>query len=220
LARRLELLDYARSNEAVVVEDDYDSEYHYSGEPIRPLHILDPSRVVHLGSFSKTFSPGLRLGFMLLPDVLRERIVELKRKLWIRSPALEQLAMARFIASRSFDRHILRMKRHYAVKRARLLAALEAAFGKRIRISGENAGLHVFVEFLDREFGPEDIACWERAGVIVDWVESYAIKKGRYRNCLVLGYGNLRPEQIDAGVQRFARVIGRRRPDSSRRRRA
>jgi GntR family transcriptional regulator/MocR family aminotransferase len=207
IQRRLVLLRHARKRGALVIEDDYDSEFRYCGEPIQSLRHLAPDLVVHLGTFSKIFSPGLRLGFMILPDHLRERVCRLKEELNMRTPPLEQLALARFIETRSLDRHIFRMKRIYQGKRKRLIEALRRAFKHRVRITGEDAGLHLLAEFPDRDFQQADFPRLAKRGVNVDWVEDYACHKGLHRNQLVLGYGGLEPDQIEEGVRRLKAFI-------------
>jgi GntR family transcriptional regulator/MocR family aminotransferase len=210
IQRRLALLQYARKRGALIIEDDYDSEFRYRGEPIQSLRHLAPDLVVYLGTFSKILSPGLRLGFMILPDHLREGVCHLKEELNMRTPPLEQLALARFIENRSLDRHIFRMKRIYQGKRKCLIEALGRAFGHRVRITGEDAGLHLLVEFLDRDFQRADFARLAKRGVKVDWVEDYACRKGLHRDQLVLGYGGLEPDQIEEGVLRLKAFVDER----------
>ncbi|HEY8500239.1 MAG TPA: PLP-dependent aminotransferase family protein [Clostridia bacterium] len=199
--RRLQLLDFARSNNAYIIEDDYDSEFRYRGLPIQSLRHLDPDRVIYIGTFSKIFSPGLRLGYMIAPRHLNAEIVDMMTRLNIHAATHEQLAMARFIEEKQLDRHIYKMKKHYEKKRMHLIQSLHSAFESRIKISGANAGLHVLVTFPNHDFCPEDLKKLYENGVAVDWVEDYAIQKGFHRNQLVLGYGNLQPEEITQGVE-------------------
>lgn len=199
--RRIQLLDFARKNDAYIIEDDYDSEFRYRGLPIQSLRHLDPDRVIYVGTFSKIFSPGLRLGYMIVPGQLIDRIREMISNLNIRASTLEQLAMARFIDEKRLDRHIYRMKKHYEKKRSHLIRSLGDAFADRVKISGTNAGLHILVTFPDHDFSVEDMQRLHDNGVAVDWVEEYAIRKGLHKNQLVLGYGNLRPEDITRGVE-------------------
>ena len=128
----------------------------------------------------------------------------------MRTPPLEQLALARFVENRSLDRHIFRMKRIYQGKRKCLIEALGRAFEHRVRITGEDAGLHLLVEFLDRDFQREDFPRLAKRGVKVDWVEDYACRKGLHRNQLVLGYGGLEPDQIEEGVLRLKAFVDER----------
>ena len=207
IQRRLELLQYARERGALIIEDDYDSEFRYRGEPIQSLRHLAPELVVYLGTFSKILAPGLRLGFMIVPDHLRERVRRLKEELNMRTPPLEQLALARLVEDRSLDRHVFKMKKLYQRKRRCVIEALERAFGERVRIAGEDAGMHLLVEFADRQLRQADLARLEERGVKVDWVEDYACRKGLHRNQLVLGYGDLGLSRIRAGVQRLKAAL-------------
>lgn len=200
--RRLQLLAYAQDKDAYIVEDDYDSEFRFQGEPIQSLRHLDPDRVVYLGTFSKILSPGLRLGYVILPLHLCARAAENMDQLNFRSSALEQLTLAAFLNERMLEKHIYKLKRIYAAKRSALITALIQEFGSRMVVSGTTAGLHVLVSYC-RNFCPEDFQCFKEAGVEADWVEHYALVKGRHRNELVLGYGNLSLEQIALGVKRL-----------------
>jgi GntR family transcriptional regulator/MocR family aminotransferase len=203
IQRRLALLEYARRKGAWIIEDDYDSEFRYRGEPIQALRQLAPDLVVYLGTFSKVFAPGLRLAFLIVPDHLRTRLCRLKEDLNLRTPPVEQLALGRFLEDRSFDRHVFKMKRVYQRKRRCLIEALSREFGGRVRIAGEDAGLHLLVSFPGHRFRRTDFPRLAERGVKVDWVEDYARRKGRHRHQLVLGYGGLELDQIDAGVRRL-----------------
>ncbi|WP_106403703.1 MocR-like pyridoxine biosynthesis transcription factor PdxR [Actinocorallia populi] len=124
-ARRAAVLEWADRHDAVLVEDDYDSEFRFAGRPLEPLHALDGSgRVLYVGSFSKTMLPTLRLGFLLAPPSLRRALRTAKYVSDWHVPLPEQAALAGFLTEGSFARHVRRMRRVYADRRARLLAAL------------------------------------------------------------------------------------------------
>jgi GntR family transcriptional regulator/MocR family aminotransferase len=208
IRRRLDLIAYARRQGAYIIEDDYDSEFRFDGEPIQPLQKLAPDHVIYMGTFSKTFSPGIRLGFMLVPEKLVEPIRRLKEQFNMLTPALIQLAMARFIESKAYDRHIFKMKKVYETKRKLLMTLLQEAFGKDVRISGANAGLHLLLEFKGRDISPTDLEHLKSEGIIVDRVEEYTLREGDHRNQLVLGYGGLSNEEITRGVEILRKVLG------------
>jgi GntR family transcriptional regulator/MocR family aminotransferase len=208
IQRRLDLIAYAREKNAYIIEDDYDSEFRFGGEPIQPLQKLAPDRVIYMGTFSKTFSPGIRLGFMLVPEALLASICQLKGEFNMLTPPLIQLAMARFIESKAFDRHIFKMKRVYEKKRKQIISLLQDAFGENIQISGASAGLHLLLEFQNRLISATDMAHLKEAGVLADRVEDYCLYKGQHQNQLVLGYGGLAPEAIQAGVEILKAVLG------------
>ncbi len=206
VSRRIALLQYASEQKAYVLEDDYDSEFRYKGEALQALRNLDQERVIYQGSFSKIFTPSLRLGYMIIPIHLIELIADQLREsnLWVNT--IDQLAMARFLEERQLDRHIYRMRKVYENKRKYLIQCLTKEFGNKINISAEYAGLHLLVTF-HRELTEEDFASMKRGGIEADSVEEYAVVKGYHRNRLVLGYGALNQTQIEEGVARLKRAL-------------
>ena len=148
LARRLELLDWARQRQAVVVEDDYDSEYRYDGAPLPALQGLSADAgVVYAGTFSNVMFPGLRLGYLVLPPDLVEPF---QRAKWLadrHSAQLEQAALTDFIREGHLERHIRRMRRVYKRRRDVFLDALARAFGPRATVLGDASGMHLVVRF-------------------------------------------------------------------------
>ncbi|MFJ4324704.1 PLP-dependent aminotransferase family protein [Streptomyces tricolor] len=139
--RRAAVIDWARARGAVVLEDDYDGEFRYDRRPVGALQGLDPERVIHLGSVSKSLSPALRLGWMVLPQRYVGPVLAAKgdREGW--ASVLDQLALADFVACGSYDRHVRRMRQRYRRRRDRLVAAL-AAQAPHIEVTGIAAGLH------------------------------------------------------------------------------
>lgn len=209
IQRRLALLEYARRHDLFVVEDDYDSEFRFAGAPVSSLFRLDPRRVVHLGTFSKCLAPALRLGFLVLPEELMPMMLEVVRSLHLPGPRVLQEALARFIHAGHLDGHIARMKRLYHRKMRRLERALVAAFGDRIAISGNTTGLHLVATLRGRRLTKADREAMAHEGVAADAVDDYAFAGARHPGALVLGYGNLSLEEIDEGVRRLARALGR-----------
>ncbi|MFG2312235.1 PLP-dependent aminotransferase family protein [Streptomyces sp. NPDC048566] len=139
--RRAAVIDWARGRDGLVLEDDYDGEFRYDRKPVGALQGLDPERVVHVGSVSKSLSPALRLGWMVLPARCVSAVLEVKgeREAWASVP--DQLALADFIASGSYDRHVRRMRQRYRGRRDRLVAAL-AQRAPHVGVTGVAAGLH------------------------------------------------------------------------------
>ncbi|KAA0931664.1 MocR-like pyridoxine biosynthesis transcription factor PdxR [Streptomyces apricus] len=144
-ARRAAVVDWARAGGGVVLEDDYDGEFRYDRKPVGAVQGLDPERVVHLGSVSKSLSPALRLGWMVLPVRYVDGVLAAKgeREAW--AGVLDQLALADFIRSGSYDRHVRRMRQRYRGRRDRLVEAL-AAHAPHVRVTGIAAGLHAVLE--------------------------------------------------------------------------
>jgi GntR family transcriptional regulator/MocR family aminotransferase len=202
VARKLELIEYALETDSYIIEDDYDSEFKYSGVTIQSLYNLNSERTIYLGTFSKIFSPAIRLGYLILPSHLYRKAVDLMDELIIRADTLSQLAMAYFMNNRLLDRHIYKMKRLYAGKRKLLIQCLNEVFKDQVIITGENAGLHLMAEF-NHKFTDQDFIKLSEQGVIAECAEDYAIMKGFYQNKLILGYGNLTHEQIKEGVKKL-----------------
>ncbi|MBR9836586.1 MAG: PLP-dependent aminotransferase family protein [Rhodobacteraceae bacterium] len=125
LARRLQVLHWAEASGAMVVEDDYDSEFRYQGQPLPSLAGLDGlRRTIYMGSFSKLLSPTLRIGYLVLPEALVERVRDYLAVTGARASLMPQPALARFMAQGEFATHLRRMRRVYARRQAALLAAL------------------------------------------------------------------------------------------------
>lgn len=125
-SRRAAVVDWARARGGVILEDDYDGEFRYDRKPVGAVQGLDPERVVHIGSVSKSLSPALRLGWMVLPERYVEGVLAAKgeREAW--AGTLDQLALADFLGSGSYDRHVRRMRQRYRSRRDRLVEALAA----------------------------------------------------------------------------------------------
>ncbi|MFB9968776.1 PLP-dependent aminotransferase family protein [Pseudoroseomonas cervicalis] len=130
--RRRALLDWAARQDALVIEDDYDGEYRYGIAPIPPLQAMDAAgRVIYLGTLSKTLSPRLRLGYLVPPPGLAPLFARAKRLADRHAPLLEQEALAALIQGGALERHVRRLRRRHAERRAALLAALRAQLGGR-----------------------------------------------------------------------------------------
>src|SRR5690606_36214897 len=113
IQRRLSLLEYARRHDLFVVEDDYDSEFRFAGAPVSSLFRLDPRRVIHVGTFSKSLAPGLRLGFLVLPEEFVPSVRGLLASTNLTGSPVAQETLTRFLAGGHWVRHVTRMRRHY-----------------------------------------------------------------------------------------------------------
>lgn len=208
IQRRLQLLQFARTVDCYLVEDDYDSEFRYVGHPISSLQGLCPERVIYIGTLSKILSPALRLGYLVLPLELVERARSIKRSLDLHSPSLDQLILAQFIQTGHLERHILRMKRVYQRRRNVLIAQLRQHFSDQVDILGDATGLHLVARFPRVIFTPETITTLEQTGVRVYPVEQHTIVKGQHQHDIILGYSHLSPAQIEQGIGRIKLTIG------------
>ncbi|MET8226291.1 PLP-dependent aminotransferase family protein [Streptomyces sp. NPDC005301] len=204
--RRAELLDWARSVDGLVVEDDYDGDFRYDRAPVGALQGLDPERVAYTGSVSKSLAPGLRLGWLLVPGSLAEEVVERKRTMDLGHPAIDQALMARFLERGDYDRQLRRCQRAYRERRDTLVAALDEHF-PGTKVSGIAAGLHAIAELPDR-YGPPDryLRLAAAEGIAVRPLSDYgtAVDEGVR---LVLGYAHLSPARIREGVQLMAAAV-------------
>ncbi|VVD79054.1 PLP-dependent aminotransferase family protein [Pandoraea terrigena] len=144
LARRLALLAWAQANEAWIVEDDYDSEFRYTGAPLPALKSLDGGeRVLYAGSFSKVLFPGLRLGYVVVPPSLVDAFIAHASLTCPAQGWIEQATVTDFITQGHFSRHIKRMRQLYAARRAALADALRQHLPGRIELAHQAGGMHL-----------------------------------------------------------------------------
>ena len=187
--RRAALIRLAAEKDFYILEDDYDSEFRYAGSPVSPLYATDSSRVAYVGTFSKTLFPALRLGFAVLPEALRDAWRHNRNYLDVQNPILEQAALAEFLRARGMDRHIRRMRRLYAEKRAALLSALHETFGDAAVPWGDVTGLHISLQFPGVSFDSQFTERCEQAGLRVAAVSQYCSAGDRHTDKLLIGYG-------------------------------
>ena len=136
LERRLALLEWARRRNAVIVEDDYDGEFHYEGRPLESLQGLDrEGRIVYIGTFSRTVFPSMRIGYLVAPASLVPALTAAKWLSDLHSASLEQQTLADFIAGGMYERHLRRLRKHLIDQVTRVSSAITARFPPGTRIS-------------------------------------------------------------------------------------
>lgn len=206
-SRRLALLALARRTGAWIIEDDYDSEFRYSGEPIPAMRgMVDDAPVVYLGTFSKTLFPSLRMGFMVLPPMLVEAAQPAIRALLRGGHRAEQLTLARFIEEGHYARHLAAMRRLYRKRQGQLSEALAQALTVPHQILGGEGGLHVTV-LID---GIDDVEVVKRARqhqMAPSALSQFYLNAERAQSGLVLGYGNTSASRFDAAIRTLQRII-------------
>ena len=204
-SRRVALLEWARRVNGVILEDDYDAEFRYDGPPIGVMQGIDPSHVVLLGSVSKTLSPALRIGWIVAPprwtQVLRASTVPSPEP-----PTLDQLTLARFVESGSFDRHLRAARKVYRARRDSLVRALKLEL-PRCHISGAAAGLHLLLHLPDDIDPAAVVRGAAMRGVRTFSLDQFGMSTGGWGNCLVVGYGSLDDEVLPDAVHQLALAI-------------
>lgn len=211
-SRRIELIHYAKRNHAYVVEDDYDSEFRFDGNPIESMQHLAPDRVIYVGTFSKTLMPALRIGYMVLPDELCERMCKAKFVSDIHSPVLEQLTLTQFIDSGAFELHIHKMQKIYEKKRNHLISCLKCCFGDRVSIFGAAAGLHFVCSFSEVKFNSNLLEKIQQSGIEISSMNKHILNSAQneeYDNMLIFGYGNTPIEKMEMGIELLAEIINK-----------
>lgn len=204
LPRRQALLQWAAERGAVIVEDDYDSEFRHHGRPIEPLKVLDRAgRVVYVGTFSRTMQAQLRIGYAVLPKRLLEPFVRALR-LYEPYPAslLEQRALAQFMGSGGYERHMRRMGRVYSRRFELFRRLLDRELGTLFEVVPSDAGLHVFARWRGDEASYEryQTHC-KQAGVVWGDGRSYFYENAYASACFI--FSHLSEERIEEGVERM-----------------
>src|SRR5215469_1926373 len=194
-ARRMALLEWATRQDAFILEDDYDSEFRYDAPPLPPLASLESTgRVIYVGTFSKSLSPSVRIGYVLAP-LLRERLRRLKCWMDYHPNTPVQLALEYFLKEGYFAQHLRRMRRLYAEKRAALVQALLPVQAVA-SVRGLEAGLHAFVEYDARvPIEPLVQQCLRQGILLMDLSRYYAAEPTQ--RGVVLGYGGLERQEIE-----------------------
>jgi GntR family transcriptional regulator/MocR family aminotransferase len=207
LSRRLALLDWAKREDAWILEDDFNSEYRYCGRPLASLQGLDTAnRVIYIGTFSKVLFPSLRIGYLVAPPQLVDAFAEARTRMHHFVSMLDQATLTDFIVEGHFARHIRRMRELYSDRRSYLIHQLFVEFGDFLRVGGADAGLHLMTWLPN---GVDDVAvskAIESRGVEAKSLSSYSLLTPA-RGGLVLGYGALNERNIRDGVRKMYEAV-------------
>ncbi len=208
-SRRIQLLNWAQSAGAWIVEDDYDSEYRYESLPVPSLHGLDMnSRVIYIGTFSKVLFPSLRLGYMVIPRDLVDRFVAIRFAMDIFPAYLYQEVLSDFINEGHFTRHIRKMRQIYQQRRTALIESLSLDFpaSEGFEVHGAEAGMHLAMTL---PVGFNDMEISARAALERLWLfplsPSYQGEKPRHG--FILGFGSTPPERIPQAVHQMRSLL-------------
>ena len=205
-SRRLQLVEWAQSAGAWIIEDDYDSEFRYESLPIASLQGLDPNgRVIYIGTFSKVLFPALRMGYIVVPPDLVDAFFAVRHVMDLGVPTFFQDVLADFIDEGHFARHIRRTRLVYADLRRELVENLNKVFGSSLAPAGAEAGMHICV-LLPEGFRDEEIA--ERAARhnLSLWPLS-RMYLGEPRQGFILGFGGVAKGEIPHAVRKLRDVL-------------
>lgn len=202
--RRAEIAAWAAETGAIVLEDEYDAEFRFDRDPVGCLQGLAPGNVVLAGSVSKSLAPGLRLGWLVAPGPIARAVRQAREEQDLGSPVLDQYALAHFIATGGYDRHLRRVRREYRARRDALVRAL-AEHLPEARVPGVAAGLHLYAELPTGWDEERVVAAGIAAGLAVDPVTPMRATPGPPG--VVIGFARLPPHRIAAAVRELAASI-------------
>ncbi len=208
MARRMELLAWARTCGAWLVEDDYDSEMRFSGQPFPALQGLDPQHVIYLGTMSKVLFPSLRIGYAIVPQELVGAFVGARTLMDKQSPTAEQHVLAAYMKEGYFEAHVRRIRKLYAQRRQSLLHLLRARLADWGSPQSGEQGMHL-VFWLSAQVDDVAVAlAATQEGLAVRPLSPlYGRETGRPG--LMLGFGGFSEQQLEQGVEKLRLVLER-----------
>jgi len=209
LTRRLALLSWAAAARAWIVEDDYDSEFHYDGRPLAALQGLDRAgRTIYIGTFNKVLFPGIRLAYLVVPPGLAEAFAAGRRLLDGFSAPLAQLALAEFLARGHFAAHLRQARAVYAARRDVLLGQVARSWGDAVRVGPSATGLHLVALLPARSDDGRIARSAPKGGMGVAALSGY-YRGGPGRPGLLLSFGSAAPDRIRHTVEALAPTLSR-----------
>lgn len=207
LARRLSLIEKARATGAWIIEDDYDSEFRYTGRPIASLQGLDhDGRVIYVGTFSKTIFPSVKLGCLVVPPDLVDVFTAARTLTGAHSPLLDQALLAEFISEGHFARHIRRMRTLYEERQGYLLDEVERRLNGMVNMQPDAAGMHLVGWLSDDTDDREVVRRARQVDVRLTAISDHCIKP-QTRKGLVFGYAAFDEKRIRNGVAKVAEIL-------------
>lgn len=201
IQQRQKLIQWANNREGYIIEDDYDSEFRYTQQPFPALASIDSKKVIYLGNFSKSFLPGIRISYMVLPQLLLSHYKEQFQHFESTTSLLSQLSMAKFMEEGEWNRHIKRMRLVYKRKMNCLVSELNKQFKNHISIIGEQSGLYLLVQIHQKHSESWLIERAAAEGIKVYPTSIYFIDNYPEMPMIKLGFSNLTCDEIQRGVK-------------------
>ena len=208
LGRRQELLSWANRGNWII-EDDYDSEFRFTGHPLPALQSMAPERVIYINSFSKSLAPSIRISYVVLPEALMEQFRSRLGFYGCTVPSFEQYTLARFLSGGHFEKHINRMRRFYQKRRNLVIEALShCAAADKLTIMEQDAGLHFLLQ-VDTGWSDARLTGWLMdLGIRIQPLSSfYHASDPGDLHCLVVNYSGLEEKQLEAALQRLEQAM-------------
>ena len=208
-SRRLEFLNWAARTDGWIIEDDYDSEFRYAGRPIPAMAGFDRlNRTIYVGSFSKIFSNSLRLGYLIVPAPLRDRFRASLRRFGLRASYMPQQALAEFIDSGEFYRHLRRVRRIYGERRKFLLERLTRDFSGFGHFQDHQAGMQIAFHLAPHLRDTKICADAASQGLTIEALSEFARGEPGY-NGLILGFCGYSIDELDPGLATLLEILRR-----------
>lgn len=211
VSNRLQLLNWAQSNDGIIIEDDYDSEMRFAGKPIPSLKSLDNSdKVVYLGSFSKVFLPAIRISYMVLPKWLLELYLEKYRMYEQTTSIFNQKALARFMKEGYWQSHVRKIRRHYQNKYNTITKAIQTHMKEKVKFISTSAGLRVILEISTDLSEAEVVSMAKVAGIDIWPISKYYMghnsteERGKVK--VILSYRSIAIEDIEDAIITLKKV--------------
>ena len=209
VGRRQALLGWAyEAQDRYILEDDYDSEFRFSGKPIRSLFEIDGNdRVIYLNTFSKTISPSLRISYMVLPKPLMEKFRRTMDFYACTVSSLEQYVLAEYIENGSFERHINRCRKLYRQKRDAVVEMIQkSVFSEHVSVDAEDAGLHFLLRIQSGHSEAELRSMCEACGIRISFISDYAVCR-EVPKCAVINYASVDLQKLEQAIRRLEIIL-------------
>lgn len=208
--RRFEILEWAAKSESrYIIEDEYDSEFRFTGKPITPMQSADTNnKVIYINTFSKTIAPSIRISYMILPPPLAE---EFKNRLGFYSctvAAFEQYTLASFISDGYFERHIRRMKRYYKLLRDEIIGEIESSpIYDRVKILEPDSGLHFLLK-IDTEKSDAELsnACAEQ-GIRIAFLSEFYVGSSSNEHLALINYSGVNAKEFKKALECLEKAL-------------